>query len=213
MRKEFFTKEATYLSAPVPDCEQFIIQTGDQKISLMRMTRDIKVIPGWDLISMEQLRLDPNGYENPIETCFLINWENFSIKSISVHLIDYNNELLSFMLKGTDDVWWFTYNIPLPCYNSVGYLQQLVHLYNQENLYFYIHKWGEITGQFEIKNPFQFSEEIEALLLRIDIEKVKRNDSVLAVENIVKFFDFEPFFEWVLERMTIINGSYLGLSY
>ena len=79
-----------------------------------------------------------------------------------------------------------------PCYNSIEHLEQLIHLYNQENLYFHIYKFGNIKKTIKIKNPFQFSKEIEKLLLNIDYDTVERDETLLPIIDIAGFFGSFP---------------------
>ncbi len=208
MKKELFTSE--------PDCffveEDCILSSfsfkGDTITPLIDQECLQETLSQSCVFPLEQNRFNKDEWGGSIETCFIINSDMFGdIKHIDgAHILNYSNRMLSIVLNGHEKSWLFATNFGFPCYDSTEQLRQLIHLYNQENLYFHIYKYGNIKKTIKIKNPFQFSREIEKLLLDIDIDTVKRNEILLPVIDIIEFL--RPFWLEFIKQIISTGGNY-----
>lgn len=208
MKKELFIKEPRFPIALVFGDEQFSFYSKNEMTRLFKTPNDIRMLfSQWDTFSFEQHRCDSNGWKNSMETCFIISWKIVNeIKYIDAHLVNYSNKTLIIVLKGYDKFWPFTIDLPFPSNRSMEFLKQLIHLYNQENLYFYIYTWNEIKKMLKIKNPFQFSWEIEKLLLDINIDNITESGYLTWLKDIMQFF--ATYSGEYLKRIISTGGNY-----
>ena len=174
MEKSDFINELTVQDIVTLDNESTVFETKKWTFKLL--------VPEWVLekhdtlwsaiTSHQQHRMD--GNKNPIETCFIIYYETMKqLKSITVKILDHKGNTGIFWFSGYDSKWPFTYDIVFPYYLSIDFIQQLIHLYNQDKLYFHIYREGGIYKTIVQDNPFKNNKEIEIVLLSIDMSAIE----------------------------------------